>query len=93
MARKIKIQIISEGKKINWIPSLRFGVIKFFLRLVWRIGRRQLVNNTDNESQKKMLSNLTYRDIVQMIHALETCEPFQLVEVEAEETYVNILVL
>lgn len=88
-AKKLKIYVKTDNFSIP-IPALRFSTFRWISKTIIRLcppkmRKNWLSHSTGNEIGESILKNLTSEDIDQIIDQLEREEPFELVDVEAED--------
>ncbi len=88
-ARKLKIYVKTDKFSIP-IPALRFSTFRWISKTIIRLSSPKMRKNwaqssIENKLAESILKNLTREDIDQIMDQLEQEEPFELVNVEAED--------
>ncbi len=88
-ARKLKIYIKTDKFSIP-IPALRFSTFRWISKTIIRICPPKMRKNwvptsAENKLGESILKNLTCEDIDQIIDQLEQEEPFELMDIQAED--------
>ncbi|PKL67152.1 MAG: hypothetical protein CVV28_07030 [Methanobacteriales archaeon HGW-Methanobacteriales-1] len=88
-ARKLKIYVKTDKFSIP-IPALRFSTFRWITKTIIRLCPPKIRKNwapalTENKLGESILKNLTCEDIDQIIDQLELEEPFEMVDVQAED--------
>jgi hypothetical protein len=84
-ARKMKIRIVAEGKRI-WIPPIYF----WFLRFLWAAGGRFILRAALKEGKNSAV--LKELDVPAVLNELARCGPFVLVDVEVVEDKTKVFI-
>jgi len=84
-ARRMKIRITTEGKRI-WIPPIYF----WFLRFLWAVGGKFIIRAAMKEGENSEF--VKELDIPAVLDELARCGPFVLVDVEVVEDKTKVFI-
>lgn len=88
-ARKLKVYVKTDSFSVP-IPALRFSTFRWISKTIIKLcppkmRKNWLSHSTGSNLGESFLKNITCEDIDQIINHLENEEPFELVDVEAED--------